>query len=67
MNRILDRKQATLSVIWILIIGMMICLWPLRFVQETVVSQSTQKAVMESEPITTDYVVQQMFVAQYDR
>ena len=67
MNRVTDKKQAVMTVLWIVIIGVILSLWPLRLINETVVSDTNKQMVAESEAITTDYVVKQMFIAQYDR
>lgn len=67
LNRVIDKKQAILSVVWIFIIGVMLSLWPLRLIRETVISDTKGQITMQSQAITTDYVVKQMFIAQYDR
>lgn len=67
MNRIINKSQAIRATVWVFVLCAVFSLWPLRLVQETVVSGSRAQAVMESEAITSDYVVQQMFIAQYDR
>ena len=67
MNKIVSRSRAILGTLWITIIAVMIVLWPLRLIHETIVSDSNRQIVMTSEAITADYTVQQMFIAQYDR
>lgn len=67
MNRIINKRQAVCGTVWIIVISIILCLWPLRLVKETVVSASSKQMVMESEAVTSDYVVQQMFIAQYDK
>ncbi|MCM1251743.1 MAG: hypothetical protein NC321_02905 [Clostridium sp.] len=66
MNKIINRYQAVCSVTWIVICCIILTLWPLRLVPEKIVSGSNQQISMQSEAITNDYVVEQMFVAQYD-
>ena len=67
MDKIVYKRQAICTTVWIIIICIIFSLWPLRLVKETVVSGSSGQIVMESEEITPDYTVQQMFIAQYDR
>lgn len=67
MNRVINRRQAVCGTVWIVAVCVALALWPLRLVNETIVSDSNKQMVMESEEITSDYVVQQMFIAQYDR
>ena len=66
MNKIINRYQAIYGTVWIIICCVIISLWPLRLVTERVISGSNQQMSMQSEAITSDYVVEQMFVAQYD-
>lgn len=66
MNKIINRRQAICGTVWIVVICIVITLWPLRLVNETVVSKSSQQISMQSEAITQDYTVMQMFIAQYD-
>ncbi len=66
MNKIINRYQAVCGVTWIIICCIVITLWPLRLITEKIVSGSNQQISMQSEAITSDYVVEQMFVAQYD-
>ena len=67
MNKVINRKQAICNTVWIIVLCAVAALWPLRLVNETIVSDSSRQMVAESEEITADYVVQQMFIAQYDR
>lgn len=67
MNKIMDKRRALCSVVWIIAVAVILSLWPLRLVKETVVSASNKKIVAQSEEITSGYVVKQMFIAQYDR
>lgn len=67
MNKVINRRQAICSTVWIVILCVVLALWPLRLVKETIVSDSNKKIVAQSEAITSGYVVQQMFIAQYDR
>lgn len=67
MNRVINKRQAICGTVWILVLCVVFALWPLRLVKETVVSDSNKQMVTESEAITSDYVVQQMFIAQYDK
>ena len=54
MNRVTDKKQAVMTVLWIVIIGVILSLWPLRLINETVVSDTNKQMVAESElPSTT--------------
>lgn len=66
MNKIINRRQALCGTLWIVIVCIIIALWPLRLVNETVVSKSSQQIAVQSEAITQDYTVMQMFIAQYD-
>lgn len=67
MNKVINRRQAICSTVWIIVLSAVFALWPLRLVKETVVSDSSKQIVAESEAITSGYVVQQMFIAQYDK
>ena len=67
MNKIVYKSQAIRATVWIIVLCVVLALWPLRLVNETIVSDSNRQMVMESEAVTADYVVQQMFVAQYDK
>lgn len=66
MNKIINKRQAVCGTLWILIACIVVTLWPLRLVKEKIVSGSNRQISMCSEAITEDYVVQQMFIAQYD-
>lgn len=66
MNKIINRYQAVCGVTWIIICCIVITLWPLRLITEKIVSGSNRQISMQSEAVTNDYVVEQMFVAQYD-
>ena len=66
MNKIINIRQAICGTVWVVIICIVITLWPLRLVNELVVSRSNQQMSMQSEAITQDYSVMQMFIAQYD-
>lgn len=67
MNRIINKRQAICGTVWMIVLCVVVSLWPLRLVNETVVSDSNRQIVMESEEIVEGHAVQQMFVAQYDR
>ena len=67
MNRIINKRQAICGTVWIIVVCVVLSLWPLRLINETVVSDSNKQMVMESEAVTSDYVVKQMFSAQYDK
>lgn len=67
MNRILNRKQAICGTVWILAVCAALVLWPLRLIQEEVRAVSSRQQLVVSEEVTADYVVQQRFIAQYDR
>ncbi len=67
MNRIINKRQAICGTVWIVVLCVVVSLWPLRLVKETVVSSSSRQIVMESDEIVEGHAVQQMFVAQYDR
>ena len=67
MNRILNKRQAVCGTVWIIVLCVVLSLWPLRLVKETVVSGSNRQVVMESDEIVDGHAIQQMFVAQYDR
>lgn len=66
MDKIINKRQAVCGTLWIMIICMVVTLWPLRLVNEKIVSGSNRQISMCSEAITEEYVVQQMFIAQYD-
>lgn len=67
MNRIINKRQAVCGTAWVIVMCVVLSLWPLRLVNETVVSGSNRQIVMESEALAEGHAVQQMFVAQYDR
>lgn len=67
MNRILNKKQAICGTVWILVICAALVLWPLRLIHEEVRAASGRQQAVVSEAVTADYVVQQRFIAQYDR
>lgn len=69
MNRIITRREAICETLWIIVLCALLALWPVRLVKETVTAngRTLPAALMESEEITSGYVVQQMFIAQYDR
>lgn len=67
MNRILNKRQAICGVVWILVMCAALILWPLRLIHEEVRSASGKTQDMLSETVDGSYVVQQRFIAQYDR
>ncbi len=67
MNRIINKRQAICGTVWIIVLCVVLALWPLRLVKETVTADSNRQIVMESDEIVEGHAVQQMFVAQYDR
>ncbi len=67
MDRILYKRQAICSTVWIIVICAALALWPLRLVKETIVSGTDEQIVEESAEIVDGGTVQQMFIAQYDR
>ena len=67
MNKIVSKSQAIRGTILTVIFMIVIALWPLRIVHETVVSGSNGQIVMTSDAIVSGHAVQQMFIAQYDR
>jgi len=67
MNRILNKKQAICGTVWILAVCAALVLWPFRLIHEDVRAASSRQQTVVSEEITADYVVQQRFIAQYDR
>ncbi|MCM1174284.1 MAG: hypothetical protein NC341_04445 [Blautia sp.] len=66
MNKIINSRQAVCGTVWAVCLCIIIALWPLRLVTEKVVSGSNRQISMRSEAVTEEYVVGQMFVAQYD-
>lgn len=67
MDKVITRRQAICGSVWVAIFCIIISLWPLRLINETVVSHGSGQIAMESQAITTDYVVKQRFIAQYDK
>ena len=67
MDRIIYKRQAICSTVWLFIICAVLVLWPLRLVKETVDSGGGAEAAGESGEIVAGGMVQQMFIAQYDR
>lgn len=67
MNRILNKRQAICGTIWILVICAALALWPFRLIHEEVRSVSGRENAEISEAVNADHVVQQRFIAQYDR
>lgn len=67
MNRILNKKQAICGTVWILVVCAALILWPFRLIHEEVRAESSRQQTVASEAVTADYVVQQRFIAQYDR
>lgn len=67
MDKVITRRQAICGSVWVAIFCIVISLWPLRLFNETVTSGGTGEIAMESQAITTDYVVKQRFIAQYDK
>lgn len=66
MNKVINSRQAICGTVWLICLCIIIALWPLRLVTEKVVSGSNRQMSMQSGAITEEYVVEQMFVAQYD-
>ena len=66
MDKIINKFQAICGTAWIVIFCIMIAIWPFRLVNEKIVSGSNRQISMQSEAITDEYTVMQMFVAQYD-
>lgn len=67
MNRILNKRQAICGTVWILVVCAALVLWPLRLIHEEVRSVSGSENMEISEAVDADHVVQQRFIAQYDR
>ncbi len=67
MNRILNKRQAICGTVWILVVCAALILWPLRLIHEEVRAESSRQQTVVSEEVNADYVVQQRFIAQYDR
>jgi len=66
MNKVINSRQAVCGTVWAICFCIIAALWPLRLVTEKVVSGSNRQMSMQSEAITEEYVVEQMFIAQYD-
>lgn len=67
MNRIINKRQAICGTVWVIVLCIVVSLWPLRLVKETVTSRSDEQVVMESEPVSGGSAIHQMFVAQFDK
>ncbi len=67
MNRILNKRQAVCGTVWILAVCAALVLWPLRLIKEEVRAGSSREEAVLSETIDDDRVVQQRFIAQYNR
>lgn len=67
MNRILNKRQAICGTVWILVACAVLALWPLRLIHEEVRSAGGSENMEISEAVNADHVVQQRFIAQYDR
>lgn len=67
MNRIINKRQAICGIVWILAACVLFTLWPLRLIHEEVRSESGDKQSVLSEAVNENKVVQQRFIAQYDR
>ena len=67
MNRIINKRQAICGIVWILAACVLFTLWPLRLIHEEVRTESGDKQSVLSEAVNENKVVQQRFIAQYDR
>ncbi|MDE6318375.1 MAG: hypothetical protein K2M22_01410, partial [Lachnospiraceae bacterium] len=67
MSRIINKRQAICGIVWILAACVLFTLWPLRLIHEEVRSESGDKQSVLSEAVNENKVVQQRFIAQYDR
>lgn len=67
MNRIINKRQAICGVVWIVTACILFTLWPLRLIHEEVRTESGSRQSTLSEPVNSSKVVQQRFIAQYDR
>ncbi len=67
MNRIINKRQAILGIVWILATCILFTLWPLRLIHEEVRTESGRKESVLSGVVDSSQVVQQRFIAQYDR
>lgn len=67
MNRIINKRQAVCGIVWILTVCVLVTLWPLRLIHEEVRTESGDRQSVLSEEVNENKVVQQRFIAQYDR
>lgn len=67
MNRIINKRQAICGIVWILAACVLFTLWPLRLIHEEVRTESGNRQSVLSEAVNSSKVVQQRFIAQYDR
>lgn len=67
MNRIINKRQAICGIVWILTACVLLTLWPLRLIHEEVLTKSGREQSVFSEAVDENRVVQQRFIAQYDR
>lgn len=67
MNRILNKRQAICGTVWILVVCAALVLWPFRLIHEEIRSASGSENAAISEAVDADHVIQQRFIAQYDR
>lgn len=67
MNRVINKRQAVCGTVWVIVICVVLSLWPLRLVRETVSSRSDEQVVMESETVSGGSAIHQMFIAQFDK
>lgn len=67
MNRIINKRQAICGIIWILTACVLLTLWPLRLIHEEVRTESGSRESTLSDVVNSSKVVQQRFIAQYDR
>lgn len=67
MNKIINKCQAVIAVVWIVIFLIIIVCQPFRFINEKLVIKSNQQMSMMSEAVGDDYLVAQKFYAPYSR
>lgn len=67
MNRIINKRQAICGIVWILAACVLFTLWPLRLIHEEVRTESGDNQSVLSEAVNENKVVEQRFIAQYDR
>lgn len=67
MNRIINKRQAICGTVWIVAACILLTLWPLRLIHEEVRTESGSQGSVLSEVVNENIVVQQRFIAQYDR